>query len=932
MKQFTLVLMIICLLADSGFTQNEVNPFGKSPIDKSVSTLKNLTSTITTPSSVYIAGTAIDLTVVYNHETIDGEYVDGISLTFPAGVTVNSATDAGYAVWNLETGDGVETTWGDMAGNSGSGSISVSVQWIVNITIDSGFTNDLTVNYLVVGEGYGTDPHSVSGNFVLSEASPIDLSVTGVTPNYIDNGNSVNPVVTVMNNGLVTQDTFDVQVVVNDGTSDVYSATKNLTAAGLDILTSVDFAMDDEWTPIDGDYTITATVIITGDADNTNDTISIDCFVGSFFEAQAGNSYDFNYGSITLSDGTYTVKGALSTDPFPMAEEFDGTNIYRVYIDSTYGTVDLFGIYTEIGTFSGVAGTPSALAYDHVNGIMYVCMLDGNFSQLCTLDVLTGVLTLVGTAAEGRIIGMDFANDGMIYGPELDGDNLFKIDPSTGEVTVVGPLGINITSGQDVSYDFETNRLYTIITGFVFFQFGYYNISTGAFNFIAEMGGDRYCTFVITKTPVGPLPITFLPEDLATDVAIDATVSATFNGNISATDLTGIIITPDPGNVSASIVDNILTIAHDDFAYTTEYTVTVPMASINDGSDDLAFDLEWSFTTALDPTICNDPSDVVFSDITANTVTVEWTENGPAIEWKLVYGVQNFDPLTEGTTIIAITDQTIEFTGLTAITNYDVYIQSICSNGDESVLVGPFQFVTECDIVTDLDEGFETSVPPICWKTYQAGLGTKVWWQSNENPNGGTYSASAYYQLSTGENQQWLVTRGIEVPLNHKLTFYATDKYSADYASTLNVKVSTDNGATYTDLLTIAETDVTAGTYSYFWTNVAAYGGQDVKFAFVMIDDDGDTWCLDDVKLEALNDVEISSSNSISIYPNPSTGLVNITSIENSEVTIIDITGRIIEAFTLNAFETVNFVQPAGMYVVQVESNGEISTHKLLIK
>jgi hypothetical protein len=177
-----------------------------------------------------------------------------------------------------------------------------------------------------------------------------------------------------------------------------------------------------------------------------------------------------------------------------------------------------------------------------------------------------------------------------------------------------------------------------------------------------------------------------------------------------------------------------------------------------------------------------------------------------------------------------------------------------------------------------------------------------------------------------------LVTGDITVPTNHKLTFYATDNSSTDYASTLNVKISTDDGAMYTDLLTIAEADVTAGTYSYFWTDVAAYGGQDVKFAFVMIDNNGDSWFLDDVKLEVLTDVEINSSSSISIYPNPSTGLVNITSTENSEVKILDITGRIIEAFTLNAFESVNFVQPAGMYVVQVESNGEVSTHKLLIK
>jgi hypothetical protein len=519
-----------------------------------------------------------------------------------------------------------------------------------------------------------------------------------------------------------------------------------------------------------------------------------------------------------------------------MSEEFDGTNIYRLNNDLTYGTVDALGIYTAIGTFSGVAGNPTALAYDHVNSTMYVCVLnDSSLPQLCTADMTTGILTLVGTGIVGDIFGMDFANDGMIYGVSLE-DNLYKIDPATGVLTLVGSLGIDINFGQDVSYDFETNRLYTITSGVDYqFEFGYYNISTGAFNFISDKGGDQYATFVITKTPVGPLPVTLLPENLATDVAIDATVSATFNGNVYSADLSGILITPDPGNVSASIVDNILTIAHDDFGYSTEYTVIVPMTSINDGSDDLGFDLEWSFTT-------------------------------------------------------------------------------------------------ECVVATNLNEDFETAVPPICWETYQVGLGTRVWGQSNACPNSGIYSASAGNESSTDENQQWLVTRDITVPINHKLTFYATDSLTIDYASTLNVKVSIDDGAIYTDLLIIAEADVSDWIYSYFWIDVSAYSGQNVKFAFVMIDSNGDTWFLDDVKLEVLTDIEINSSSSVSIYPNPSTGFVNITSTENSEVKILDITGRIIEAFTLNAFESVNFVQPAGMYIVQVESNGKVSTHKLLIK
>lgn len=88
-------------------------------------------------------------------------------------------------------------------------------------------------------------------------------------------------------------------------------------------------------------------------------------------------------------------------------------------------------------------------------------------------------------------------------------------------------------------------------------------------------------------------PTLLTPVNNAANVAINANVAATFTVNISGSDLSGITITPDPGNVSASIKDKVLTIAHNDFAYETDYTVTIPAATI----DGCAEAIEWTFTT-----------------------------------------------------------------------------------------------------------------------------------------------------------------------------------------------------------------------------------------------------------------------------------------------------------------------------------------------
>lgn len=86
---------------------------------------------------------------------------------------------------------------------------------------------------------------------------------------------------------------------------------------------------------------------------------------------------------------------------------------------------------------------------------------------------------------------------------------------------------------------------------------------------------------VISKTPEG------------NNVNAYAAVSVTFNNVITLSNSSAITITPEVTGVTASANGNILTIAHDDFDYETEYTVTIPAGAIKD------FDTEikWSFTT-----------------------------------------------------------------------------------------------------------------------------------------------------------------------------------------------------------------------------------------------------------------------------------------------------------------------------------------------
>ena len=364
------------------------------------------------------------------------------------------------------------------------------------------------------------------------------------------------PKATVKNYGSTAQD-FSVQLKINDGTTDVY--TESLAVTALVPFATIQLTYPSTTAPL-GVYTITATVINPDDMDATNDIKTKTCIVANLADAYAGNTTAATYNTINLTTGAFTPVGAIGSVPFPMAEEYNGTNVYRIYSDLTFGTVGVDGTYSNLGTMTGVAGTPTSLAYNWSTNTMYVVVLTATTSlpQLCTLNMTTYALTLIGTGTVGAIIGMDFANDGFLYGPALE-DVFYKIDPATGVFTAIGPLGIDINYGQDVSYDGQTGIFYTCTstaTGGTN-QFGTYNLTTGAFTSILDLGAGQIATFVITKVPQDAYAVNFTVNDGTAPVA---GAQIAMNGTTLTTDATG--------NATFTFIDGTYSYTVSKFGYT----------------------------------------------------------------------------------------------------------------------------------------------------------------------------------------------------------------------------------------------------------------------------------------------------------------------------------------------------------------------------
>ena len=202
-----------------------------------------------------------------------------------------------------------------------------------------------------------------------------------------------------------------------------------------------------------------------------------------------------------------------------------------------------------------------------------------------------------------------------------------------------------------------------------------------------------------------------------------------------------------------------------------------------------------------------------------------------------------------------------------------------------------------------LSENFDSDVVlPGFWTSFRGtnGLGiTQDWGISTARSYSGTNSAFVRYEAGTGDvNEDWLVTSAVDLTTYtaNSLTFYGGQQYTLPYGTVYTVRISTTSQtdiASFTTVATYAEADFTdilvPALTSLKTIDLAAYDGvPDVYIAFVMAQNDGDNWFIDDVNVTGtLGTAAFDRNSMVALYPNPSNGLVNIStnlSVESVEV------------------------------------------------
>jgi hypothetical protein len=242
---------------------------------------------------------------------------------------------------------------------------------------------------------------------------------------------------------------------------------------------------------------------------------------------------------------------------------------------------------------------------------------------------------------------------------------------------------------------------------------------------------------------------------------------------------------------------------------------------------------------------CFPVSNLALSNVTAVSLDVTWTDNGSA-SYGVIYGAAGFDPATAGT-LVTTTNDTLNITGLSPITTYDVYVYSDCGMGDVSDTLGPVSTTTGCaPIIPPSLEDFSNGwTPNACWDegdggtpaTGPAALGLGGWSTDGFANNGTTgavkinlynlgdadWMLSPQYDLGTGANLQVEFDFGV-------FAWNSTTPASLGSDDEVQLLISTDNGATWVNLATYNNTYVTNASGNHEVATLYTYTGV-VQFA-----------------------------------------------------------------------------------------------------
>lgn len=325
---------------------------------------------------------------------------------------------------------------------------------------------------------------------------------------------------------------------------------------------------------------------------------------------------------------------------------------------------------------------------------------------------------------------------------------------------------------------------------------------------------------------------------------------------------------------------------------------------------------------------CLSPSGLSVSAITSSTATLTWSASTtvPGIGYEYYLSTSNTSPssTTVATGSVANPAVTTPLNNLTSITQYYVWVRSVCSATSKSAWSVSASFTTLCGVITpnfafDFSSGIND-----CWQRANAGTPTSTptgtssnWYEDGFLNNGfsGALSVNLYTSSFFPETfTSWVITPafnlsagGYRVKFDYGLTEYGdTTPGNMGSDDIVQFVISQDGGTTWNVLQTWNASSTISNnstTYSY---DLTTYNGANTKFGFYatngnVTDPEDVEFFIDNLVVEQItlstNESNIAK-NTVKAYPNPFTDVLNISDVSNvKSISVIDLTGRVLKTF-----------------------------------
>jgi hypothetical protein len=213
-----------------------------------------------------------------------------------------------------------------------------------------------------------------------------------------------------------------------------------------------------------------------------------------------------------------------------------------------------------------------------------------------------------------------------------------------------------------------------------------------------------------------------------------------------------------------------------------------------------------------------------------------------------------------------------------------------------------------------------------------------------------TVPVSAQFDANTGDkvmacfnatsspwNNDWLISPKMKLgATGNVVSFWAKPINELYGEEKFNVLVSTTdtNVASFTKVNTTLVVTEPVVEYSEYTFNLDAYAGKDVYIAIQCVSDDQFALLVDDFKVTATTlAVSDVSKNSVSIYPNPATEVLNLNvDSKINSADIYDLAGKLVKSASV-ADNKVNVKDlQNGTYVLKVNTEAGSTSHKFIKK